>query len=76
MYLIHFAHQQLFPFRKDQTKYKYRKNYRGIALSSLLSKIFDNCIILLQESCLLTDDLQFTYKLKLLQYNAYLQLPR
>ena len=29
------------------------KNYRGIALSSLLSKIFDNCIISLQESCLL-----------------------
>ena len=48
-------------------KYKYRKkNYRGIALSSLLSKIFDNCIISLQESCLLTDDhdLQFAYKSK------------
>ena len=40
------------------------KNYRGIALSSLLSKIFDNCIISLQESCLLTDDLQFAYKSK------------
>ena len=40
------------------------KNYRGIALRSLLSKIFDNCIISLQESCLLTDDLQFAYKSK------------
>ena len=40
------------------------KNYRGIALSNLLSKIFDNCIISLQESCLLTDDLQFAYKSK------------
>ena len=40
------------------------KNYRGIALSSLLLKIFDNCIISLQESCLLTDDLQFAYKSK------------
>ena len=36
----------------------------AIALSSLLSKIFDNCIISLQESCLLTDDLQFAYKSK------------
>ena len=40
------------------------KNYRGIALSSLVSKILDNCIISLQESCLLTDDLQFAYKSK------------
>ena len=40
------------------------KNYRGIALSSLLSKIFDNSIISLQESCLRTDDLQFAYKSK------------
>ena len=40
------------------------KNYRGIVLSSLLSKIFDNCLISLQESCLLTDDLQFAYKSK------------
>ena len=29
-----------------------------------VSKIFDNCIISLQESCLLTDDLQFAYKSK------------
>ena len=33
-----------------------KKKYRSIAISSLLSEIFDNCIILLQESCLLTDD--------------------
>ena len=30
-------------------------NYRGISLSSLLSTIFDNCIISLQESYILTD---------------------
>ena len=41
-----------------------KKNYKGTALSSLLSKIFDNCIISLQESCLHTDDLQFAYKSK------------
>ena len=53
------------------------KNYRGIALSSLLSKIFDNCIISLQESCLRTAMIYNLHiNLKLLQYNAYLQLPR
>ena len=53
-----------------------KKNYRVIALSSLLSKIFDNCIISLQESCLPTDDLQFAYKSKTstvqcILYNTY-----
>ena len=38
------------------------KKSRGIALSSLLSEIFDNCIIYAQTSFLLSDDLQFAYK--------------
>ena len=39
-------------------------NYRGITLSSLLSKIFDNCIISNQYDSLFTNDLQFAYKSK------------
>ena len=39
-------------------------NYRGIALSSLLSKIFDNYIISNQYDSLFTNDLQFAYKAK------------
>ena len=39
-------------------------NYRGIALSSLMSKIFDNCIISNQYDSLFTNDLQFAYKAK------------
>ena len=38
------------------------KNYRGIALSSLLSKVFDSCIISLNYMVLRSDDLQFAYK--------------
>ena len=38
------------------------KNYRGIALSSLLSKLFDTCIISSQFDSLLFYDLQFAYK--------------
>ena len=38
------------------------------ALSSLLSKIFDNCIISNQYDSLFTNDLQFAYKSKLLQF--------
>ena len=38
------------------------KNYRGIALSSLLSKVFDSCIISLNSMVLRSDDLQFAYK--------------
>ena len=37
-------------------------NYRGIALSSLLSKIFDNCIISNQYDSLFTNDLQSACK--------------
>ena len=38
------------------------KNYRGIALSSLLSKVFDSCIISLNSMVLRSDDLQFAHK--------------
>ena len=40
------------------------KNYRGIALSSLLSKILDNCIISSHEFIFQSDELQFAYKKK------------
>ena len=39
-------------------------NYRGIALSSLLSKILYNCIINNQHDSLFTNNLQFAYKSK------------
>ena len=38
------------------------KNYRGIALSSLLSKLLDSCIISLNTLVFKSDDLQFAYK--------------
>ena len=38
------------------------RNYRGIALSSLLSKLFDSCIISLNTVVFKSDDLQFAYK--------------
>ena len=38
------------------------KNYRGIALSSILCKVFDLCIIDMQCKALYTDDLLFGYK--------------
>ena len=38
------------------------KNYRGIALGSIFSKIFDNCIISAECLALNSDDLQFAYK--------------
>ena len=41
------------------------RNYRGIALSSLLSKIFDNCVINNQYENLCFSDLQFAYKSKI-----------
>ena len=41
------------------------RNYRGIALSSLLSKLFDHCIICNQYDSLRSDDLQFAYKSKI-----------
>ena len=41
------------------------RNYRGIALSSLLSKVFDHCIIGNHYDSLRSDDLQFAYKSKI-----------
>ena len=41
------------------------RNYRGITLSSLLSKLFDHCIICNQYDSLRSDDLQFAYKSKI-----------
>ena len=38
------------------------KNYRGIALGSIFSKIFDNCIISAECLALNSNDLQFAYK--------------
>ena len=43
------------------------RNYIGISLSSLLSKLFDSCIISLNTVVFKSDDLQFAYK-KLLFY--------
>ena len=40
------------------------KNYRGIALCSLISKLFDNCIISSNSYIFESDDLQFAYKMK------------
>ena len=37
------------------------RNYRGIALSSLLSKLFDSCIISLNTVVFKSDDLQLAY---------------
>ena len=38
------------------------RNYRGIVLNSLLSKLFDSCIILLNTVVFKSDHLQFAYK--------------
>ena len=53
----------MIPIPKSSNKDTYDiKNYRGIALSSLLSKVFDSCIIPLNFVVLRSDDLQFVYK--------------
>ncbi len=60
---ISFAVSTIIPIPKGSSKDSTDvKNYRAIALSSLLSKIFDNCIISSQESILNSDSLQFAYK--------------
>ena len=38
------------------------KNYKGIALGSIFSKIFDNCFISTECRALNSDNLQFAYK--------------
>ena len=39
-------------------------NYKGIALSSLISKLLDNCIMSLNSCIFESNDLQFVYKKK------------
>ena len=46
-------------FNKDLSK---SQNYRGIALSSLFSEIFNHCIISCEDAAQKLDDLQFSYK--------------
>ena len=46
-------------------------NYRRMALHSLLSAIFDNCIISNQHDSVFTNNFKFAYKLKLLQFFVY-----
>ena len=41
------------------------RNYRKIVLSSLLSKLFDHCIICNQYDSLRSDNLQFAYNSKI-----------
>ena len=48
-------------FNKDITNIR---NYRGIVLNSLISKLFDNCIISTNSYIFESDDLQFAYKKK------------
>ena len=38
------------------------KNYRGIAISSLILKVFDNCLLLLFGELLSNDALQFGFQ--------------
>ena len=53
-------------FKKGSGSMNDIRNYRGIALSSLLSKLFDHCIIGNQYyDSLRSDDLQFAYKSKI-----------
>ena len=40
------------------------KNYKGIRLNSLISKLFDNCIISSNSYIFESDDLQFAYQKK------------
>ena len=52
------------------------RNYRGIALSSLLTTLFDSYIITLNTVLFKSDDLQFSYKRDVLLSNVFLWLPR
>ena len=57
-------------FNKDLTNIK---NYRGIALSSLISKLFDNCIISSNSYIFESDDLHFAYKKKTSTVQVFLK---
>ena len=57
-----FCMTTMIPIPKGSGSMGDMKNYSGIALSSLLSKLFDTCIIFSQFDSLLSNDLQFAYK--------------
>ena len=52
------------------------QNYRGIALGSIFSKIFDNYIISAQCLVLNSDNLQFAYNLVAQEHNVFLYCVR
>ena len=61
-----FSVSTMVPIPKGSNKYLTNiKNYRGIALSSLISKLFDNCIISSNSYIFESEDLQFAYKNKM-----------
>ena len=51
--------------KKDSGSMNYIRNYKRTVLSSLLSKLFDQCIIGNQYDSLRSDDLRFAYKSKI-----------
>ena len=57
-----FCMTTMIPIPKGSGSMGDMKNYSGIALSSLLSKLFDTCIMFSQFDSLLSNDLQFAYK--------------
>ena len=57
-----FCMSTMIPILKGSGSMGDMKNYRGIALSNLLSKLFNTCIISSQFDSLLSNDLQFAYK--------------
>ena len=63
---IRFCVSTMIPIpKKDSGSMNDIRNYRGIALSSLLSKLFYNCIIVNQYDSLRSGDLQFAHKSKI-----------
>ena len=54
-----FCMSTMIPIPKGSGSMGHMKNYRSIALSSLLSRLFDTCIIFSQFDSLLSNDLQF-----------------
>ena len=53
----------MIPVPKDKRASKSdSKNYRAIAISSILGKIFDSIVMKEQYASLITDDLQFGFK--------------
>ena len=59
---VSFCMSTMIPIPKGSGSMGNIKNSRGIALSSLLSKLFDTCVISSQFDRLYSNDLQFAYK--------------